>query len=878
MPIRFLLLACALAAAAAAQPVPDPQPERPAPAPQELPITPPQPIVEPVVASYPPGATGAARVVVKIEVDAQGVMSAAEVATPPQPGFDEAALEAARRLRFAPARRGEEAIPVRIQYAFNFVAPAPPAGPSVGPQTAAPVNLAGVVRERGTRRKLSGIEVTVADTDLGAVSDREGRFELRGVPTGPRKVVIAAPGYNRFEIDEQIAEGRRKDVVYLLQPLYENPYEATISGERERQELSQTTIPTAEIQRIPGAQGDALKVVEDLPGVARTSPIGGGLLVVRGSNPGDSLVYLDGEPIPLLYHFGAISSTVNPDLLEGIEFIPGNFSATYGDLTGGLVEVKTRRLREELHGYVNLNLLEASGLLETAVPGIRGLTFAIAGRRSYIDYILRAAVPKDGDVGLTVAPRYYDAQLRLDYRPPNTPHSFSLLLLTSDDVLGLLVRRPPDQDPNLSGSIDAETGFQQIRLKHSYRTGPFSLDTIAMFEKLNLRFQAANESFSLDGHDLFLRSTASLLTSDDLGLSGGIDVANRRVLVGAVFRQSLLFREGEFNNQGPRIDDPLTVAPNTLVNRFSPGVWAEARWQPLPGLTLTPGLRFDAYVYGLAVADRTRTYTLTPRLSVRYQANPLWTLKGGVGFYSEGARNGDATRPYGNPDVLPQKAFQVTGGFELRPLPAVFLSVEGFYKRLTDLIVRTGATEVVNGQTVPVLLDNAGIGSVYGIEVLLRKELTERFFGWIAYTFSHSVRTDRPGEPQRLFDFDQTHNLTLIGSYALGKGWQIGARFRLITGNPDTPVVGSRYLAQDDVYLPIYGLTNSARLPAFNQLDVRIDKIWTYDSWMLDAYLDLLNAYNHRSIEGTQYSYDFSQRDQFRGLPIIPTLGVKASF
>jgi len=65
-------------------------------------------------------------------------------------------------------------------------------------------------------------------------------------------------------------------------------------------------------------------------------------------------------------------------------------------------------------------------------------------------------------------------------------------------------------------------------------------------------------------------------------------------------------------------------------------------------------------------------------------------------------------------------------------------------------------------------------------------------------------------------------------------------------------------------------LTNSARLPAFNQLDVRIDKIWTYDSWMLDAYLDLLNAYNHRSIEGTQYSYDFSQRDQFRGLPSSP--------
>jgi hypothetical protein len=228
--------------------------------------------------------------------------------------------------------------------------------------------------------------------------------------------------------------------------------------------------------------------------------------------------------------------------------------------------------------------------------------------------------------------------------------------------------------------------------------------------------------------------------------------------------------------------------------------------------------------------------------------------------------------------VLPERAFQLTAGTELRPAPGVFFSVEGFYKRLTDLIVRSPDNEIVGGQTVPVILDNAGTGRVFGIELLVRKELTERFFGWIAYTLSRSDRIDRPGEPQRLFDFDQTHNLTAIVSYKLGSGWQIGARFRVISGNPDTPVIGSTYLAQQDVYLPIYGLTNSTRLPPFNQLDVRIDKVWTYDAWTLDAYLDVLNAYNRRSVEGTQYSYDFSQRDYFRGLPVVPTLGLKGSF
>ena len=167
---------------------------------------------------------------------------------------------------------------------------------------------------------------------------------------------------------------------------------------------------------------------------------------------------------------------------------------------------------------------------------------------------------------------------------------------------------------------------------------------------------------------------------------------------------------------------------------------------------------------------------------------------------------------------------------------------------------------------------------MYGVELLFRKELTTRLFGWIAYTFSRSQRIDRPGDQWRLFDFDQTHNLTAIASYKLPRGWQIGARFRFITGNPETPVLGSRYQAPLDVYLPIYGATNSERVPPFSQLDVRIDKMWTFDAWTLDAYLDVLNAYNRRPVEGTLYSYDFGQSEYLRGLPIIPTLGLKGSF
>jgi outer membrane receptor protein involved in Fe transport len=317
-----------------------------------------------------------------------------------------------------------------------------------------------------------------------------------------------------------------------------------------------------------------------------------------------------------------------------------------------------------------------------------------------------------------------------------------------------------------------------------------------------------------------------------------------------------------------RPDQAPTEVSDMRYRRYTPALWAEARWKPLAGLTITPGLRADAFVY---VTDRSHTATtVSPRLAIRWEATQELALKGGIGLYTQGPRDAAPLPVVGNPSIRPERALQVTAGAEVRPVPGVFVSVESFWKKLDDLVVRA-SDPALN-------MDNAGTGHVYGLEVLVRKELTDRAFGWIAYTLSRSDRVDRPGQPVRLFDYDQTHNLTAVGGYKLGRGWQLGVRLRVISGNPLTPVVGSAYLASTDSYLPVYGPTNSARAPLFSQLDLRVDKVWTYDTWSLDAYVDVLNSTNHRSIEGTAFSYDFSQQARVQGLPVFPSLGLKASF
>lgn len=109
----------------------------------------------------------------------------------------------------------------------------------------------------------------------------------------------------------------------------------------------------------------------------------------------------------------------------------------------------------------------------------------------------------------------------------------------------------------------------------------------------------------------------------------------------------------------------------------------------------------------------------------------------------------------------------------------------------------------------------------------------------------------------------------------LGRRWTVGGRFRLISGNPRTPVVASVVNVTADRYEPIYGRVNSARNPMFHQLDLRVDRRWIFDRWILDVYLDVQNVYDHRYAEGVQYSYDYGQSRPATGLPLLTIFGVR---
>jgi hypothetical protein len=289
-------------------------------------------------------------------------------------------------------------------------------------------------------------------------------------------------------------------------------------------------------------------------------------------------------------------------------------------------------------------------------------------------------------------------------------------------------------------------------------------------------------------------------------------------------------------------------------------------------LTITPQLRVDMLAMsgyrGTPDEFNHANVAPEPRLAVRYQLTKWLALKAAIGVYHQPPQPGQLSKITGNPNLTPELGFTYVFGVESDPTRTLHVEAQAFYKDLRQLVV---AGEHFGD---PALV-NDGQGRVYGGELLVRQELWHNFFGWIAYTVSRSERQDHPGDPWRIFQFDQTHIFTLIASYKLPRGYQVGLRFRYVTGDPYTPVASPSafFDANNGSYRAVYGPVD-----AFHQLDVRFDKAWTFDRWKLSVYLDLQNLYNNRAPESVTYNFNDRISAPLAGLPIIPDLGIRGDF
>jgi TonB family protein len=822
-----------------------------------------------VPAVIPPGTPFSAAevvVVLAIDVDETGAVTGVTVKSGAGEPFDSAAAAAARKFSFEPAVLSDGrnvGVTVTFRMRIQRPAPAPKKVERKAEPRPRPVLFSGRLVERGTRRPLAGVDVAAraGGRELAsAITDERGRFTL-SVPARRFAVVAVPPRHDRVSARVEARPGEQREETFLVESRSSSGFETVVRARTLRREVTRRVIPREEVARVAGTQGDTLKVVQNMPGVAR-APFLSGQLILRGQSPGDSRIYLEGHEIPNLYHFGVLRSTFNSALLDAVEFFPGNFGPDYGRAMGGVVDVRVRDPADDMfRGEVDINLYDAGFRLEGPVSD----SWSVAGafHRSWVDTFLGAVVPDDAPVSFTTAPRYYDYQL-LGVWKPDSRRKLRLMAYGSLDRIELLFERP-QSDPVIRGALRARIMFHNVQAAYQRRL----LARLRQESSFQLGYQEIRTDF---GPDIFFnlkstrfafRSTWSFEVSRWASVRAGMDIKVQRVSLEA--NSPLRPIEGE---NLPPSSTRQVFGVEEEVTLYEPAAFAELRLELTEGLTVLPSVRADYY-------RQIDDWTVDPRLVVRYEPPPGGTaVKAGIGLYQQPPTPDQAVESLGNPELDAVRSAHASIGVEHTILDGLDLELVSFYKWLDEQVIRNPAF-FFDPTALPYL--NGGTGRIWGVELLVKARLGG-FSGWLAYTYQRSLRRDGDSAEERAFDFDQPHILVLVGNYTFGRGWSAGLRFRLVSGRPVTPVTGSVFDAASGTFVPLYGETNSDRVDAFHQLDLRVDKTWTFDLWKLSLYLDVQNVYNQGNIEEIAYSFDFSESQPQTGLPILPILGLKGEW
>ena len=831
--------------------------------PAEAPVYPSLPVLEfAPAAPYPPAALAAgleAAVLLEMDISEQGEVLAATVVEPAGAGFDEAAISAVRNFRFVPAYDEDgAAVPARIQYRYRFTLELVPI-----------LAVQGRIMAAGIRQPLVGARVVLLSAEglsLEAVTDADGTFQFADVAPGAYALSARAPGRDGEVAQVEVVEGRVSEITMYLVPnrgweTGDYNDEMIIIGERVEPEIVERALDADEIRTMPGTGGDIVRAVQSLPGVAR-SPFNAGQVIVRGTGPDDSAFYLGGTRMPLVFHFGGLSTVINSDSLGEVSYMPGNYGVRYGRALGGAIELRTRKdLPERSWGYTSIDLFQSAAFIDRRLSENTALT--ISARRSYIDTLLQPVISDQTTANIQL-PRFWDIQGRFFWRDDSGGNLDAMVMVSQDQFS--YSEGDPDADAPLS---EISMGFTKAWLqRQKVRGGGWTTEATFTGGPEEQRASLDDEEAYAERVGLGFRYEIYRDVPEDgwVGWRMGVD--------------SDVYEE-EFNYNLDDLTSYITYSSDERGEAmvYNAGVYLEQtqRGGIVEGV---PGVRVDA----MLIEDTLFLTAIDPRFALRIEPSETTRYRLSVGRYSQFPQLRELLRSSGGSVRLtPEWAVQSSVGLDQELMPGLTAEVTLYHAWLNDLVSgREDRFVFILGPppTAPLdfgAYDNDGTGRSFGVESLIRYQ-DPRLMAWVGLTLSQATRVKRPDMERVFFEYDQPVVLTAVSSYDWARNWTTGLRLRYASGNPYTPVVNQIFVLENHSYIPVYDTSTTARMPYYLAVDARIDKAWVYDRWTLTAYLDLQNATNRRNVEMISWSFDYADELPIYGLPIIPAFGLRGEW
>ena len=713
----------------------------------------------------------------------------------------------------------------------------------------------GTVIDKSSRQPLEFINVMIVGLNKGGVTNAEGKFSIGQVPPGIYRLQASAIGYKTVTTPEYILSTRDLHIQIEMEENQTELEGVTVTASPFRRDIespvSLRIVGLQEIEKSPGANRDISRIVQSYPGVA-FSPIGyRNDLIVRGGSPSENRFYLDGVEIPNINHFstqgasGGPVGILNADLIREVNFYTGAFPTDKGNALSSVLDFKLR------DGDMERNSLKATlGASEVSLASNGHLgkktSYLVSVRQSYLQFLFDM-------LGLPFLPTFTDAQFKLKTRF-DARNELTVLGLGGIDKMKLNTKAD-DEDNEYILSYLPKIQQETFTLGAVYRhyAGAHVQSVVASHSYLNNRNTKYQQNDESDPEHLMLR-LRSTEQNTQLRLENSSSFRNWKVTVGTSLDYS------QYSNttfQKIYTDRAQTFDYHTYLGIMRWGLFGTVNYTSIDErFTASLGLRADANNYSAAMKDLSDQ--LSPRLSLSYQLTEHWSLSGNAGLYYQlppytalGFKNNNGL--YANKYALRyMQVSQGSVGLNWRKGDTFEVSVEGFYKDYDKipLSVADGIPLTCKGNDYGVigneLLTSTAQGRSYGAELLLKWLIAKKLNLASSFTlFKSEYRTDKESE-YIASAWDNRFIFNLRGTYNLPRHWSVGMKVSCIGGAPYTPYdadKSSLVTAWNAQGKPYYDYTryNEERLPAFTQVDIRIDKTFYLKRCMLGFYIDLQN-------------------------------------
>jgi outer membrane receptor protein involved in Fe transport len=327
-------------------------------------------------------------------------------------------------------------------------------------------------------------------------------------------------------------------------------------------------------------------------------------------------------------------------------------------------------------------------------------------------------------------------------------------------------------------------------------------------------------------------------------------------------------------------NDTNTVRSEAIdVTSFKAFGFLENVFQITDELTLNVGGRADYF-------EINRDLNLSPRVNASYRTEGGTTLRAAWGWYYQSPLYQQLKYSYSSDsNTKAQRATHYILGLEQRisfddDNGSLTAKLDGFYKKYDNLISyqRVFTSDIANPNSGPrYVRNNDAEGFAKGFDAMITLAWRNLSF-WVSYGYldtQEDLLKDTIGFYPRFTD--QRHSLAMALDYKLGDGWSCGARFTYGSGQPYTPLQFDKIKQRWVETAP----KNSVNYPAYQRVDVRVDKRFTIFGLDGFFFLDVNNVLNYDNVRNYSYSRDYDGNTIVNTnylWPILPSFGLTINF